>query len=117
MLNLVVVLFALAALAGLTLAVRHFQGRTRPWTLAILHGLLAASALILLLIPLFAGSVQASPALKWAAGLFVVAAGGGFVLVANHLRNRALPSAVVLVHAVVAVAAFLTLLSALYFRG
>jgi hypothetical protein len=117
MLNIAVVLFALSALGGLTLAILHFRGKNRPWPLAILHGLLAATSLALLLVPLFMGSVQASAGLKWAAGLFVVAALGGFVLFAHHLQGKRLPSLVVVVHGAVAVVAFLTLLSAVYFRG
>ena len=117
MLNVAVILFALAAVGGLILATLHFRGKNRPWPLAILHGLLGATALVLLILPLFMGSVQASPGLKWAAGLFVVAALGGFVLFAHHIQNKRLPSGVVVIHALVAVTAFLTLLSAVYFRG
>jgi hypothetical protein len=117
MLKLAVVLFALAAVGGLTLATLHFRGKNRPWPLAILHGLLAATSLVLLLLPLYMGSVQASAGLKWAAGLFVVAALGGFVLFAHHLQNKRLPSAVVVIHGGVAVVAFLLLLSAVFFHG
>ena len=47
----------------------------------------------------------------WALGLFVVAALGGFFLVSYHLRGQRLPSPVVVIHALVAVAAFLLLLA------
>ncbi len=114
MLNISVLLFAIAALGGLTLATLHFRGKNRPWPLAILHGLLAATALVLLLIPLVNGSIIASTGLKWAVGLFVVAALGGFVLFVNHLQKKKLPSAVVVIHGGVAVVGFLVLLSVLY---
>jgi hypothetical protein len=47
-----------------------------------------------------------------ALGLLVVAALGGFYLASLHLRGTVAPKAVVFVHAGVAVAGFLTLLSA-----
>ena len=114
MLNLSVVLFAIAALGGLTLAILHFRNKNRPWPLSILHGLLAATALILLLISVFGGGAAPTMGLKWAAGLFVVAALGGLTLFTFHLRNIRLSSPVVLIHGGVAVIAFLVLLSAAY---
>ena len=42
------IVFAIAALGGATLATLHFRGRTPlPMPLALLHGLLAASGLVL----------------------------------------------------------------------
>ena len=42
--------------------------------------------------------------------LFVVAALGGFTLIAIHLRKKIIPAPIVLIHALVAVAAFVVLL-------
>jgi len=114
MLSFTVFLFAVAALGGLLLAIRHFQGKERPWALGIVHALLAATALILLLIPVLGGGLAATTAIKWVVGLFVVAALGGVVLFINHLQRKRLPSAVVLIHGGVAVAAFLILVVTLY---
>jgi hypothetical protein len=47
-----------------------------------------------------------------ALGLLVVAALGGFALLSFHLRGRALPSGLVVGHALLAVAGFVTLLAA-----
>lgn len=107
MLTLALILFAIAALGGATMAVIHFRGNNPPLPLAALHGLLAASALVLLLLAVLQGVPEASvPSLV----LFVIAALGGFFLLSIHLRKQRLPSPVVLIHGGVAVLAFLILL-------
>jgi hypothetical protein len=88
----------------------HFRkDRNPPAALAALHGVVAATALLILIW----GVVQSggSVLLYWALGLFVAAALGGFFLVSFHVRRQRLPSAVVVVHALVAVSAFLLLLA------
>jgi hypothetical protein len=108
------IVFAVAALGGVTLAVLHFRGRTPPPTpLALLHGLLAATGLVLLIaaaltMPGFGGLALGSLV------VFVVAALGGFYLFSYHLRGKALPSPVVLIHGGAAVVGFLLLLAYLY---
>jgi hypothetical protein len=108
------VLFAIAALGGATLATLHFRGRTPlPMPLALLHGLLAASGLVLLIVA--ALTVPAFGGLGLAAlVIFLIAALGGFYLFAHHLRGRPLPSAVVLIHGSAAVIAFLLLLGFIF---
>jgi hypothetical protein len=112
MLRIAVFVFAVAALGGLVLAIRHFKGQDRPWPLAILHGLLGAAGLVLVLIPALSGGVPALA--KTALVLFVAAALGGFLLFAFHLQNKRLPSLVVVVHAGVAVAAFILLAAGVF---
>lgn len=108
------ILFALAALGGLTLAVMHFRsgGRERPPTaLAVGHGLIAAVALVLLIIGVL-GAAGPSMLPVAALAIFVVAAlGGAYLFLGKHLRGQPLPSAVVVVHGLVAVAGFLVLLA------
>ncbi|MDB5104336.1 MAG: hypothetical protein JWP91_2025 [Fibrobacteres bacterium] len=112
MLNIAVLLFALSAAGGLLLASMHFRGKDRPWILSILHGLLAASGLVILLVAVKAGGTPEHA--KLALILFIVAALGGFLLFAFHLQKKKLPSAVVVIHAGVAVSAFLLLAASLY---
>ena len=108
------IVFAIAALGGATLATLHFRGRTPlPMPLALLHGLLAATGLVLLIaaaltMPGFGGMALA------ALVIFLIAALGGFYLFAHHLRGKPLPSAVVLIHGGAAVVAFLLLLGFLF---
>jgi len=87
MIQLSLLLFAVAALAGLTMAVMHFRGVSPPRVvLATLHGLFAASGLVVLLLALIKTGFGGQPGI--ALGLLVVG------------------------HALLAVAGFLTLLAA-----
>jgi len=113
MLMIAVGLFAIAALGGLTMAVMHFRGKTPPpVALALLHGAFAASGIVVLLLavwPVFSGRAA------WALGLFVLAALGGFTLALGfHRRGKPLPSGLVAGHGVLAVIAFLILLTAAF---
>jgi hypothetical protein len=109
--TLALVIFALAALGGVTMAVLRFQGRPQPpLALALVHGAAAAAGLITLIV-LVAGNEAPSQA-KLALGLFLGAALGGFALFAIHLRKGTLPIWLILVHALVAVSGFLVLLTA-----
>lgn len=103
------VLFAIAALGGLTMAWFHFiRGRNPPNSIAALHGVFAAVGLLVLIWAVI--EVGATTATAWALGLFVVAALGGFFLLSFDLRGRRLPSPVLVIHALVAIVAFVTLL-------
>jgi hypothetical protein len=115
MLSIAVGLFAVAAIGGLTLAVLHFRKKSLPLALALLHGLLGASGLVALLWAVMQGGAPAKAA--YALTLFVVAALGGFYLFSFHLRKKALPSPVVIIHALVAVTAFGLLLIAAFLGG
>ncbi len=103
-----IVLFALAALGGIVMAIMRFRGRpTMPLGLAVLHGLLAAAGLVVLIWAVFGHGLAAKASL----GLFVIAALGGFVLFAFQLRQKAIPVGVMVVHAIVAVVAFVLLIA------
>jgi len=113
MLIVAAVLFALAAVGGLAMAFIHFKhDRNPPGALAAVHGVAAATALVILLWAVV--QTGAGGAVAWALGLFVAAALGGFFLVSFHVRKRRLPSPVVVIHALVAVAAFLLLLGGIF---
>lgn len=105
MLVVAAALFAIAAVGGLAMAYIHFRkDRNPPGWLAALHGLASATALLMLAwVVAFSGRVSL---IAWAFALFVVSALGGFYLVSFHLRKRRLPGAGVVVHALLAVAAF-----------
>lgn len=101
--------FAVAALGGLVLASRVLRARLAPWSLSLMHAGLGALGLVLLIVVLAQGG--ATMAVIYAFALLVVAALGGFFLASFHLRGQLPPKAVVVIHAGVAVAGFLTLLS------
>lgn len=113
MLITALVLFAIAAIGGLILSTNHFSKKDLPMPLALIHGLVAAIALVLVLIAILAGN--GSSLVITALVLFVIAALGGFVLFSNHLRGKALPSGLVGIHAVVAVSGFVVLLIGIAF--
>jgi hypothetical protein len=116
------VLFAIAALGGLTLAVLHFRahGKTHPPTsLAMLHGLLAAIGVMFLIIGIAATASGFSAGLSsmavLALVLFVLAAlGGAYMFFGKHLRGEPLPTPVVIIHGLAAVSGFVLLLIYLY---
>lgn len=113
MFNTAIILFAIAALGGAAMAVLHFRGRAAPPALlAALHGILAASGLVVLLLAVLRSGAGGTPAV--ALGLFVLAALGGFGLLSFHLRQRRLPNGLVLGHGLLAVVAFLLLLYAAF---
>lgn len=107
MLTWILVLFAVAALGGLTLAVLRFRNQPLPMPLALIHGAVAAIALVMLLV--LALGPNGTRIERIALGGFVVAALGGFFLFSYHIRKRPLPIAVVVIHGLVAVASFLAL--------
>lgn len=110
MLITALIVFAIAAMGGLFLASRVLRGHLAPWAISILHALLGASGLVLLILTVVQGG--ASARVTAALAILILAALGGFFLASIHLRGRVAPKAVVFVHAGVAVAGFLTLLSA-----
>lgn len=107
---LIIAIFAVAAVVGLTMAIAAFQGNFPPVPSAILHGVLAAAGLVLLIVAVFVKGA-AGPAL-WALGFFLVAALGGFTLALGfHARRKPLPKGLVAGHALIAVVGFLLLLA------
>ncbi len=112
MLKTALALLTITALGGVLMAVNIFGRNTAPphW-LAMLHGLLAASALTLLLYAFFTAGLPMLAA--WALLIFVIAAAGGALLnLGYHTKARALPKGIVLVHAGAAVAGYVLLLMA-----
>jgi hypothetical protein len=105
------ILFALGALGGLVMAMRAFRGEAIPVPLAIGHGLLGAAGLVLLVIGVLAGTAGQTATI--ALVLLLVAALGGFYLLSFHIRKQQHPRAVIVIHALVAVIGFLTLLVAI----
>ncbi len=109
MLTYLIVVLAIAAVGGVVLASKVFAGQLAPWSLSIVHALLGATGLVMLIMLVLEGSGDTR--LTAALGLLVVAALGGFYLASIHVKGSVAPKNVVLIHAGVAVAGFLTLLS------
>jgi hypothetical protein len=107
MLTIALVVFGVAAIGGATLAYMRIVKKDVSMPLAIVHGIAAASGLVLLIL----GVMQmGGPGNKASLVIFLVAALGGFTLFSFHLRSRPLPVPLVLIHGGAAVVAFLVLL-------
>ncbi len=111
MLTLSPILFAIAAMGGLTLAVLHIKKGQVPVPLALLHGAVAATALVLLIIIVLKAQLGGLAVISIA--LFAAAAVGGLVLFATHLRSRPLPRPLIFIHGATAATAFVILLVAI----
>jgi hypothetical protein len=107
-----VIVFAVAAVLGLALALNHFRDRPRPLPLVLAHGAFGALGLVLLFVVGSSGGIAGNWQLPLA--VFVAAALGGFVLFGLDLKQKRMPSAIVVIHALAAVAAFVLLLVAVF---
>lgn len=103
-----VVLFGIAALGGVTLAGLRLKGKELPMPLALIHGAVAATALVFLLVAVLRGETTGMGTA--ALVVFVVAALGGFYLFSFHLRKRPVPVPAMLLHGLASVAAYVLLL-------
>jgi hypothetical protein len=113
MLYLIIILFALAAVMGLVIATAIFNKKpATPKPAVIAHGIFAATALVLLIYYMLQNPGHYP---KVSLILFVVAALGGFVLLYNDLKKKPGPLSIVIVHALVAVTAFVLLLAFVLF--
>jgi len=108
MLTTAVILFGIAAVVGLYLASSHIKGKIPPIAVALLHGVLAASGLVIVIMAVVKATTSGMG--LYALIFFLIAAVGGFVLITMHLRKRALPSGLIVIHALMAVVGFVLLL-------
>jgi hypothetical protein len=106
-------ILVLAALFGLTMVILRLRGRPRPPTwFALSHGLVAGFGVTTLGVAWARYGLP--PLAKAAFVVFVLAALGGLTLfVLFHLKNRALPIGLMLVHGLVALSGLTMLLLAL----
>lgn len=114
MLYLIIALFAGAAIMGLIIATAIFTNKpATPKPAVVAHGLFGATALVLLIVYMI-NNPENYPQISLI--LFVVAALGGFILVYNDLAKKSPgPKGLVVVHALVAVTAFVLLLAFVLF--
>lgn len=103
---LIIGLFALGALLGMYLLAMVLQNKETPKSVALLHGVFVAAALVLLIVY----TLNHPPGPVESVVLFVMAALGGFVLVTRDLTNKRLPKWLAIGHGLVAVAGFVFLL-------
>ena len=106
MLYTIIALFALAAILGMTLLSYVIRDKETQKGAMVAHGLFAAIGLVLLLSYTFGNE----PGPVESAILFVIAALGGFVLLARDLTGKKLPKWLAVTHGLIAVTGFILLL-------
>jgi uncharacterized membrane protein len=102
MLVVTLVLFVLAAVLGLVVALQIFKKRPTSKGVALSHGVVAAAGLIVLILH---AAKNPTKLLTTAIVLLVVAALGGAVVFVNDLKGKAGPAGLVVVHVLVALTA------------
>lgn len=107
MLTATIVLFVLAALLGLTVALQIFKKKPTSKGVAIAHGAFGAAGLVVLILH---AAKNPNRLLTAAIILLVVAALGGLTVFVKDLRGKVGPLGLVVVHALVAVAAVVLVL-------
>src|SRR5688572_18584459 len=112
--KLAAVLLCLAALGGIILAIIRLRGAPQPpASLAMVHGLVAATGLGLLIYSVLV--VGAVAQVKIALAVLVAAAlGGSTLFLGFHRRNRPLPIVLVLGHGAIAATGLVLLLLATF---
>ncbi|MBD0332805.1 MAG: hypothetical protein ICV66_09125 [Chitinophagaceae bacterium] len=101
-----IALFALAAILGMFLLSFILRNKETPKAFALIHGPLAATGLVLLIIYYFnhgAGPLESII-------LFAIAALGGIVLFSRDIVHKPVPKWLAIVHGLVAVTGFIFLL-------
>lgn len=107
MLYACIALFALAAVAGLTILVSWLNKKNASRAVVYTHGLLAASALVLLAVFSY-NNPDNFP--KYSLIFFIIAALGGFYMFARDMKGKSSPMALAGLHALLAVGGFVMLL-------
>lgn len=106
MLIIAILLFAIAALLGAYLLSFVLTNKNTPKGITFIHGPLAATGLILLIV--YAFLYHPKPIVTII--IFILAALGGFILVFRDLTGKSIPKWLALGHSVTAIIGFLFLL-------
>ena len=99
-------IFSVAALLGFYLLVHVLRKKETPKSLVIAHGVLAASALFMLIFHL----VKTGADIVQIVVLFILAALAGLVLFVRDMSGKSLPKGLAFIHALLALTGFAFLL-------
>ena len=98
--------FSLAALLGMFLISYVLQNKETPKAVVFIHGGLAGTGIILLLVYSFLRSPSPLASLI----LFILAAFGGFLMVFRDLTGKSVPKSLAIIHGTTAIIGFVLLL-------
>ncbi len=105
-------LFGTAILIGATMAYLRMKGQHYPaWSLTILHALFAVTGLLWMFVIALSHTNRTSNVTGSLIVFCVVAVLGVIMLVGYHAQKRPLPIAVMIIHGILALAAFIWLLA------
>src|ERR1044071_4337215 len=90
--------FALAAIMGMVLISNVLQNKQVPRVALVMHGSFAALSLVLLIIYIMGN--QPGPVQSLV--LFIIAASGGFIMLARELTGKPVPKWLAIVHGLLA---------------
>lgn len=107
MLLTAIILFAFAAVLGLSVLVPVLKNNSTSKPMAILHGALAAVGLVLVLIVVLNAS---GPAPTGSLIFFAVAALGGFVMFGMDIKKKRIPKVLALGHPLLAAVGLIQLI-------
>ena len=102
-----IAIFALAAVAGLTILISWLNKKNASRAVVYTHGLLAATALVLLAVFSY-NNPEHFP--KYSLIFFVVAALGGFYMFSRDMRGKTNPMPLAGLHALLAISGLVMLL-------
>ena len=108
-------IFLVSAVGGIFMAYRILNGKLAPWLVSLVHLLLGATGLVLVLLAVMAGAGGVIGLITF--GILLVAALGGFLLAAMHLRKKVAPSGLVILHATLGVTGVLLLIGVVFLFG
>jgi hypothetical protein len=110
-----ILIFLVSAVGGLFMAYKILNGQLAPWLVSLVHLLLGATGLVLVLLAVAAGAGGVIGYI--ALVILLVAALGGFLLAAMHLRKKIAPPGLVILHAALGVTGVLLLLGVVFLFG
>lgn len=113
LLLIAIALFAIAALLGFYLISFVLQNKDTPKGVAFIHGPLAATGLILLII--YAFLYKPAPIISII--IFILAALGGIMLIVKDLSGKPVPKSFAIGHGLTALVAFVFLIYFTFFQA
>jgi hypothetical protein len=108
MLICAIILFIIAAVFGLIILAALLEDRATSKRVVLLHGVFAATAIMLILIYMFLNSF--STTLIASLILFIIAVLGGLTLVTLDMKKRTVPKLLAVLHPVIAIAGLIVLI-------
>lgn len=103
-----IILFIIAALFGLVILTAILRDKPTPKPFVIIHGPLAATAIVLLIIDVVKG--HAESLLIASLVIFVIAALGGFALYTLDTLKKRIPKPLAILHPLIAISGLIVLI-------